>query len=259
MGGWDPDLYLKFRNERDQPARDLLNRIAGEEPSRIIDIGCGPGNSTRLLAERWPGADITGIDSSEAMIEKARSDFSQRTWLVRDAGGGLGDLGEFDLVFSNAALHWVPDHERTLPGLFALVRPGGLFAAQVPNNGDSPMFAAIRELVKGEKWRDRFSSGFNDKFYEPPDEYYRRFSRLTPDVDIWESVYYHAMDRHEEVLEWLRGAFLRPYFDQLRDNAEKRDFENDLLALAKTVFKPRANGKILFSQRRLFITARKPE
>ncbi len=224
MVDWNPDLYLRFKNERGQPARDLVARIGGDTPSRILDVGCGPGNSTTLLSERWPKAKLIGLDSSAAMIEKARADRPDLHWLHRDAAGDLSDLGLFDLVFSNAALQWIRDHERLLPRLFGLLETDGLLAVQVPNNGESPLPQAVRGALRTARWRGVFPMEL-ERFFKPPDYYYRLLSPLSPDVCLWETTYYHILDSIADIMEWHRGTFLRQYLDQLQDIQTKRDFE----------------------------------
>jgi len=139
MSGWNPGQYLQFENERNKPILDLLGRVGLPCPARVIDIGCGPGNSTQFLAKRWPEAEIVGLDSSGAMLEAARKRLPALHWIECDASQDLSHLGRFDLVFSNAALQWMPDHERLIPGLFALLNPGGVLAAQMPHTNATPL------------------------------------------------------------------------------------------------------------------------
>lgn len=253
MTVWNPNLYLKFRKERTQPARDLLRLIDLDAPAKILDVGCGPGNATSLLAERWPKASITGIDDSPEMIAKARQDYPDIIWLSRDAAGDLSDLTRFDLVFSNAALQWMPNHDLLLPNIFSLLGKGGVLAAQVPNNFDSPVHRAINDAVHSDKWQSYFTEGIRHH-YHSAETYYRRLTALTPNVKLWETIYYHVMNSLEDIRQWYRGTHLRFYLGLLP--GEKRDeFEDEIRVLIEKDFQPQPDGKILFPFRRLFFIA----
>lgn len=152
MHEWNPDLYLKFEKERTQPVKDLISRIEKDNPERIIDIGCGPGNSTMELKKRWPGAFIVGIDSSENMIKKAKLDYPQLEWIVFDANEDLSPLGKFDIVFSNAAIQWMPGHKELVRKFFGMLNDDGVLAVQVPNTEYMPIRAAIRETADEDVW-----------------------------------------------------------------------------------------------------------
>lgn len=255
MTEWNPDLYLKFRRERTLPAHDLLSLIDLKNPSKILDVGCGPGNATILLAERWPKASITGIDASAEMIAKARQDYPQVTWLIRDAAGDLSDLTRFDLVFSNAALQWMPNHEVLLPNIFGLLGKGGVLAVQVPNNYDSPVHLAIRKVTDSPKWREYLTADIHH-YYDSAATYYRQLTPLTPNLKLWETIYYHVMDSLEDIREWYRGTHLRFYLGQLPED-KKNEFENEIRELIADHFQPQPDGKILFPFRRLFFIATK--
>ena len=156
MPSWNADQYLKFAEERTQPSRDLLARIAVAAPRSVIDLGCGPGNSTALLAERWPNAAITGLDSSPAMIRAAERDYPASRWIIEDIAAWADRVENiFDIIFSNAALHWLPDHARLYPALLGHLAPGGVLAVQVPMNLDAPAHLAIRDLARTPAWGPR--------------------------------------------------------------------------------------------------------
>jgi trans-aconitate 2-methyltransferase len=154
MPQWDADVYLRFANERTQPVLDLLHRIRIENPRRIVDLGCGPGNSTAELRRRWPSSTIVGLDNSPEMIDKARQAFPEGLWEVGDASQWHG-REPFDLVFSNAMLQWVPDHAQLCPHLFRQVAPGGALAAQAPAHYDSPLHREIMDVSRDPTWSDR--------------------------------------------------------------------------------------------------------
>src|SRR5215469_4743659 len=145
MPEWDANLYLRFGNERTQPVYDLVHRVELQNPRRIVDLGCGPGNSTGVLRRRWPDSHITGLDNSPAMIAKARASYPHENWVVGDAATWQDDQ-PFDLLFSNAMLHWIPDHPSVCRRLFSLVASGGALAVQIPAHYDSPMHREILEV-----------------------------------------------------------------------------------------------------------------
>jgi len=247
MSDWSPRQYLKFESERGKPIRDLLGRVRLPCPARVIDVGCGPGNSAEFLAQRWPEAEITGLDNSQAMLEAARRRLPDVQWLAGDAGGDLSSLGTFDLAFSNAALQWMPDHDKLIPGLFALLNPGGALAVQMPHNFDSPLHLALLARA-GENPRamQYHSAGY----------YYDILARLTGDFEIWSVIYQHVLDCHEDMVEWYKGTGFRPYLDCL-DEQGQADFLADMLTQVRKLYPPQRDGKILFEFKRLFFTAYK--
>src|SRR5579864_6920548 len=160
MPTWDAEQYLRFNDQRTRPCRELAGRIAATNPGRVIDLGCGPGNSTAVLAERWPQAELTGLDSSPQMIAAARQANPRWDWRVEDiAAWAAHNRQTYDLVFSNAALQWVDDHASTLPKLLSHVSPGGALAIQMPGNYDAPAHRLMRELAASEAWRKHFPPG----------------------------------------------------------------------------------------------------
>ncbi len=170
MADWSPEQYLKFGSERTQPSIDLVTKIRIDSPESILDIGCGPGNSTQVLRLRWPYAEITGLDSSREMIEMARESFSQGKWIVGDAS--KLDRGQrYDIVFSNAVLQWIQDHNALIPRLFSLVRRNGAMAVQVPANSRSPLHRALLSVSHRPKWHGSMAGCQHLLHYHSP-EYY---------------------------------------------------------------------------------------
>ena len=171
MPDWNPNLYLKFERERTQPVRDLVARIELPNPERILDLGCGPGNSTGVLKHRWPAAAIIGLDSSAAMIQKAKNSGLAVEWLMADAGSDLSRLGKFDVVVANASLQWLPAHEQLLTRLYQSVKTGGALAVQIPKFPDMPIAQSIAEVTRLPQYAALFAgfeSGmhyFGDRFY----------------------------------------------------------------------------------------------
>ncbi|MDR2687001.1 MAG: methyltransferase domain-containing protein [Oscillospiraceae bacterium] len=253
MNDWNPGQYLKFENERNKPITDLLSRVHLPCPKRVLDIGCGPGNSTGFLARRWPDAEMIGLDSSQAMLEAARERLPGPCWIECDATGDLSHLGRFDLVFSNAALQWMPDHERVVPAWFAMLKPGGVLAIQAPGNFNSPLHQALLATAGNEKWRGALQQA-KPQNYRAARYYYDILSKFTDKFELWAVEYHHVLDSHEDMIEWYKGAGFRPYLAEL-DTRGQAAFLDDMLEQARALYPPQADGKILFEFRRLFFTA----
>ncbi len=256
MNTWDSQQYLKFANERTQPSIDLAARVALDAPARAIDLGCGPGNSTAVVARRWPNAAVTGLDSSPAMLATARKDFPALTWLQNDiAAWARSNTEKYDLIFSNAALHWVPDHATSLPRIFESVAPGGALAFQVPHSLASPHQTCMRELPGAPKWRARFPQPPAVWLVEPVNFYYDLFAPRANHVDLWLTDYIYVFDGVAGIVEWHKGAALLPFLKLLPDDATRAEFLADYLAAITPHYPPQANGKVLLPFRRLFVIA----
>ena len=229
---WDAAQYLQFAEERTRPCRELAARIAVDSPRQILDLGCGPGNSTQVLAERWPDADLTGIDSSPDMIATARQTAPERRWLVDDiTRWAANNQQRVDLVFSNAALQWVPDHAAIFPQLLTHVARGGALAVQMPNNIDAPAHRVARSLAASPAWRGRFpAAGVREWHVHDPAFYYDVLAPHAARVDLWETEYLQVMPNVEAILEWYKGTGLRPYFAALSNPADREQFAADYLA-----------------------------
>lgn len=250
---WDPAQYLRFADERLRPAVELLGRVAHEAASSVVDLGCGAGNVTRLLAQRWPGAHVTGVDSSSEMLERASREVPEIRWVHADIGSWRPDRPA-DVLFSNAALHWLPHHERLFPLLFGSVSPGGVFAVQMPTNFAAPQQTAIGEVVRAGAWRHRLEPLLRETPVAAPRVYYDLLTAQGASVDVWETEYVHVLRGEDPVLEWTKGSALRPLLAAL-DPAEREDFEERYAALLRSAYPPRADGTTLFPFRRLFIVA----
>jgi len=254
MPQWDAGVYLRFANERTQPSVDLVQRIQLSDPRRIIDLGCGPGNSTQALRRRWPSAAITGLDNSAEMIAKARASDPEVEWVLADAASWKASE-PFDLVFSNALLHWLPDHAALCRHLFEQVAPGGALAAQLPAHYDSPLHREILEVSREGQWSDRLEGARQAITREPPSLYYDALQAIAAKLDLWETIYYHVVDGPEAVLEWFRGTGLRPFLEALASSEERARFEKKLLDRYAVAYPRRESGKVLFPFRRLFFVA----
>ncbi len=254
MPTWDADLYLRFANERTQPAIDLLARVALAAPARVIDLGCGPGNSTALLRGRWPAATVTGLDSSPQMIAAARADHPGGEWVLGDITTWTADP-PYDLVFSNATLQWLPEHATLYPHIFAQVAPGGALATQIPVFHAMPVQRALLGVAADPVWHDRLKPAFRSLVAESPGCYYDALRPLASHIDLWETEYHHLLASTDAIVEWISGTRLRPYLEALADDAERGEFLTRLRAAVAAIYTPQRDGKVLFPFRRLFVVA----
>ena len=256
MIDWNPDSYLKFRNERTQPSIDLVSRIELVNPSSIIDIGCGPGNSTQVLFEKWPSADIIGLDHSPEMIIKAKSDYPNRKWIHADAAH-YDPQETYDIVFSNATLQWIQNHEKLIPRLFSFLKVNGALAIQVPANDESPLHKSLLAVSKNDKWF-KFS-GDCDRLlnYQSASYYYDILNGLSSKIDLWETTYYHTLSNHQALIEWYKSTGMRPFLERLPDDNYKQQFENEVLGGCRESYKVQRDGKILYPFKRIFFIAYK--
>jgi len=250
---WNSQQYLKFAGERTQPSIDLAARVPLGAPKRVIDLGCGPGNSTAILAARWPDAEITGIDNSPEMLAQARTDFPAMRWIEGDIAGWRAER-PFDLVFSNAALQWVPDHAALLPELLAQVAPGGCLAIQMPRNFDNPAHALMRAVAKDGPWEARLDEVSGRLPTEPPGFYYDLLGPRAAKLELWETEYQHVLANAEAILEWVKGTGLRPFIDPL-PSGEREQYLARYLERLRAAYPPQADGKVILPFRRLFILA----
>jgi trans-aconitate 2-methyltransferase len=254
MPTWDASLYLQFETERTQPARDLVRRIEVAAPRRIIDLGCGPGNSTALLRQRWPQAEIIGLDNSPEMLTAAANQYPAGKWVQGDAGTWMADI-PFDLVFSNATLHWVANHAALMPRLFGQVSPGGALAVQMPVHFQSPVHQLILQIADHPTWRDRLALAKTAIAVGRPGFYYDLLSPQAGRLDLWETEYCHVLENPEAIVDWIKGTGLRPFLQALPDDADRDRFLAILLAGVTQAYRPQKDGRILFPFRRLFLVA----
>jgi trans-aconitate 2-methyltransferase len=253
---WNPELYLKFDKERIQPSIDLVSRIDFENPVNIVDIGCGPGNSTQILSRRWPKSKITGVDNSLAMIEKAKLEFPNQEWKLLDAGKDE-ILGKFDIVFSNATIQWIPNHFELLKKFKSILSDNGIIAIQLPLFFDMPLGQSIARISKEKRW-SYLTDSVNDLFtIHNYSDYYNFLSELFSAVEIWVSDYIHILDSQYSILEMIRSTGSRPYIDRLERDVDKRDFEDKVLTDIKKYYPLQKDGKVLFPFKRLFFIAKK--
>ena len=254
MPTWEPLVYLKFADHRLRPALDLLAQISLDHPHAIYDLGCGPGNITRLLAERWPGAAVTGIDSSGDMLARARQEAPNVAFVEADIAH-WSPPRPADLLFSNATLHWLDDHRQLLPRLVAGVTPGGVLAVQMPNNPDAPSHLSIEAAASDGPWRGRLSQVRPVlRSVELAESYYRILAPLARRLDIWESEYLHVLEGEDSVVEWTRGTALRPYLDVL-DEPDRSGFLASYASRVSAAYAKQPDGRTLMPFRRIFLIA----
>lgn len=251
---WDPDQYLRFGEERTRPAIELVSRIRLDGPGTIIDLGCGPGNSTQVLRQRWPGARVSGLDSSAEMIAAARLAYPDQEWL-------LGDIEQwssaepFGLVFSNAALQWTRNQAALLSRLFQQVAPGGTLAFQIPSDAHSPLRTAIREIAADPAWCSRMADARSALTLEAPEVYYDALAPQARSIDLWETTYHQVMSSPAAIIDWISGTGLRPYLQALAGEAERARFLAMLHERVALAYPTRPDGRVLFPFRRLFLIA----
>lgn len=255
MFSWNSEQYLKFKKQRTRPSIDLAASIRIENPRNIIDIGCGPGNSTEVLQKRFPNANIVGIDSSQDMIAKAKSQHSEIEFTCCDVNELFGKGNKYDVVFSNACIQWIPDHKTLLKNLMTLLKDDGVLAVQVPYNFNQPIHRIISSISSSEKWKNCFDNP-RKQFLLNESEYYDLLAEISSDFEMWLTTYYHRMKSHNDIIEWYRGTGLRPYLEQLQGD-KKIEFESEVAEQVRLAYPKQKNGDIIFRFPRLFFTATK--
>ncbi len=249
---WDPAQYLKFADHRLRPAIDLMNRIDLDEPAEIYDLGCGAGNVTRYLQARWPNAHITGVDESAAMLAKA-ADIPGIDWERADLASWKPPRPA-DLIYSNAALHWLGQHERLFPELLGALAPGGVLAAQMPRNFLAPSHALVNDAARAGPWREALEPLLRESPTSEPGFYYDVLAPRAARVDIWETEYLQVLEGDDPVTEWMKGSWLQQFMEPLAE-PERGGFVAAYGQLARKAYPRRPDGRTLLPFRRLFIIA----
>lgn len=253
MSDWNSTQYLKFKKERTQPSLDLISRLTSLDPKRVLDIGCGPGNSTFALKSRFPNADITGVDYSDDMLKKAKADHPDISFQKCNAPDGLYELdGKFDLIFSNACFQWIPRQYELFDAVFEKLKDGGTLAVQIPIVQTAPFYEMLEKVVKQGKWKKL--ADIRDFYNLSDTEYYDILCEKASSFDMWQTTYYHTVDGAKGVLSWYSGSGLRPYLDALADD-EQAEFLTELEKNINSLYPVRANGKLILKMPRLFFTA----
>ena len=252
MADWSPTLYARFEDERTRPARDLMAQVPLTDARHIVDMGCGPGNSTELLVERWPGARTVGLDSSPAMLEEARRRLPQATFALADAATWMPEAST-DLVFANAIYQWVPDHLEVLPKMLAAMREGACLAVQMPDNLAEPTHRLMREVAANGPWAEKLEDAARLPL-PAPHVYYDALKPFASRIDIWHSIYNHVLDNAAAIVDWVKSTGLRPFLDPLAPD-ERTAFLADYTARIAMAYPPTVDGKVLLRFPRLFIVA----
>ena len=250
---WDPQQYARFAAPRLRPALDLVARIPLERPRSVVDLGCGTGNVTRILRQRWAGAAITGIDGSPQMLAEARRSDASIAWEQVDVAV-WNPPGEFDLVFSNAALHWLDGHPALFARLSRKVAAGGVLAVQMPRNFNAPSHTLMHELASSAPWRDALAARLRPQPVLAPEAYYGLLAASARTLDIWETEYLQVLEGENPVAEWTKGTWLAPLLAALAPDA-RAAFEAEYRSRVAQAYPRRPDGKTLFPFRRLFIVA----
>lgn len=253
---WDPALYMKFEGQRMLAARDLLARVPLSSAGIVYDLGCGPGTTTELLARRFPGARLTGLDMSEAMLDCARERTAHARFLRQDIAGFTPDATP-DLIFANSALHFVPDHDELFPRLAAMLAPGGTLAVQMPSNARESSHALVRMVAAEGPWSARLVPiAKTQPMIAEFEDYYEWLRPLAPRIEMWMTTYVHVVDGPDAIADWFAGSTLRPFLDLLSDD-ERCDFIGRYRDGLRDAYPPQPDGKVLFAYPRLFIVASK--
>ena len=250
MADWNPSLYLQYGAERTRPAAELLARIALNDVSSIVDLGCGPGNSTALLHQRWPSARIVGVDNSPAMLEQARVAVPECRFIEADIQRFRPEHA-LNLIYANASLQWVPDHYELLPHLVSLLALNGVLAIQMPDNQQEPTHVLMREVAYEQGYPDRSRDALPGVH-----AYYDILSEVGCEVDIWRTTYYHKMSSHQAIIDWVSATGLRPWLQELNES-EQRNYLKRYQELLEQQYPLQENGQILLAFPRLFIVARR--
>jgi trans-aconitate 2-methyltransferase len=260
---WEPAQYLKYTGERLRPALDLMARIPLTAPTTVVDLGCGAGNVTRILAARWPGARVTGIDDSATMLAAARDAIPEGAdieLLASDAADWAASAAtaSVDLLYSNAALHWLDDHATLLPRLMRIVAPGGVLAVQMPSNFLAPSHTALHDVAQNPRWRTRLGALLRPASVATAAQYFAWLAPQAEAVDAWTTEYLHVLPNagagEHPVIAWMKGTALTPFLAPLDADAQ-RAFVAECSDRVAQAYPPGPDGRVLYPFRRVFVVA----
>ncbi len=251
---WSARQYLKFEDDRTRPPRDLLAQVPLANPKRVVDLGCGPGNSTELLIERFPNAEVIGVDSSPDMLKQARERLPGRTFVEGDLATWMPEQGT-DLLFGNAVFQWVPDHTKVLARLLRALPRGGVLAVQMPDNVTEPALMLMEKVAASGPWAPALAQvNAARKDLPRPEGYYDLLRPLCSHLDIWHTHYYHVMENQAGVVEWFKGSSLRPFYSPLQGEMREKFLATYTDEIARA-YSTRHDGKVILKFPRLFILA----
>jgi len=253
---WNPEKYLKFTIERLQPSIDLIYRIKHSQPKSIIDIGCGPGNSTMLLASKWPESKILGLDNSSIMIDQAKQDYPNQEWILADAFSYEFD-DKFDIIFSNAVIQWIPNHEQLIKKFYIMLSNEGVLAVQVPLFWEMRLGILIDKVALDPRWS--VFTGDVSQIFTIHDHsfYYNQLSKHFKSIEMWQTDYVHIMDSQESILDMIRSTGLKPYLMRISNEEIKKKFELEVLKKIKIAYPLQEDAKVLLPFKRLFFICKK--
>ena len=254
MEDWNATHYLKYGDQRTRAAVDLATGITLRNPNFIVDLGCGPGNSTQILRKRWPDSHIIGIDNSVEMIRAAQSSFPGQNWVLSDIANWTPDR-PIALIYSNAALQWLPNHRSLLRRLFSLVATDGALAFQIPSSTFATVRTLIHDVSEDPAWTQRMNAPRRALTMESPSFYYDTFAAEAKTVDIWETEYIHVMNSQNAILDWISSTGLRPFLAALDTDNERNQFMTQLQCRVQSAYETQSDGKVIFPFRRTFVIA----
>jgi trans-aconitate 2-methyltransferase len=251
QSSWDPAQYLRYSDERLRPALDLLAHVPSEAPARVVDLGCGPGNVTSVIRARFPQAEVTGVDGSEAMLAKARAAVPECRFDLADIAGWAPAEAP-DVIFSNVALHWLGDHAALFPRLLRVLTPGGVLAVQMPAMHEAPLRALQYEVAANGPWAERLVGIGSAPPILAPGAYWDLLRKEAAAMDLWETMYWHVLSGEDAAAQWAAGTSLRPFLDALEGKMRAAYFAAYAEAL-RPHYPRRADGTTLLPFRRLFM------
>ena len=251
---WNPDLYLSFADHRERPIQELIDRIPPIEVANAVDLGCGTGNSTAVIGKRFPDAHLNGVDNSKEMLTRARENLPNAKWDEADLSAWKPDA-TFDLILSNAALHWVPGHDELMKRLLNCLNEGGALAVQMPRNFIAPSHLLLFETAKNGPWADKIGKLSPFAPMDPAADYYDRIAPHVSHFDMWETTYHQILEGDDAVFNWVSGSALTAYLPLLEEGEERNDFCEAYKTRLREAYPMRGDGKTLFPFKRLFIVA----